>query len=304
MNIDRPWCLGTSGLVRAMQMANSLDGRPTSTPSARSRPTRRRRRTALVWRPARSEPAPGSDSNCVHTSSPRTCAGCSAASAPRCRSRGGLAWRCGWSCHGLADRRQVVAGDLGASKTAAVSGASPSPPYSGARVSPSNPASGEGGTELAAGAGVGRDERPAPLGVLVQPRPNLDGRRRGPSSSRCSIVRGFRSSRRGSNFFMAFTSASCRASAPGANRSPAGRQGRLYGGRPGRRSGAGRPRIRRAELGGPHIRRRRVPLQHPPSHGDLVDLARAVHDRHRRATSGSTRRGLRGGVLGAGPPGR
>ena len=71
----RPWCLGTSRLVRASSRPRSEVMAPevqTFWPSTcHSSPSRR----ARVWALARSEPDPGSEKNWHHISSPRTSAG-------------------------------------------------------------------------------------------------------------------------------------------------------------------------------------------------------------------------------------
>ena len=70
MKTESPRCLGTSQLVRARQSPQSDHQAPvvhTFEPlSTHSSPSR----TADVWAPATSEPPPGSDRNCIHSSSP------------------------------------------------------------------------------------------------------------------------------------------------------------------------------------------------------------------------------------------
>ena len=86
-----PLCLGTSALVRATRMPQSLYWAPdvqTFCPfTTNTSPSRR----ARVLRPARSDPASGSENSWHHTSSPRSMAGrkrCFCASLPWAMSVG------------------------------------------------------------------------------------------------------------------------------------------------------------------------------------------------------------------------
>ena len=71
MNMVMPWCFGTSTFVRAMAAPKSEIWAPvvhTFCPlSTHSSPSR----SARICRLATSEPAPGSEKSCDHTSSPR-----------------------------------------------------------------------------------------------------------------------------------------------------------------------------------------------------------------------------------------
>ena len=75
MNTDRPRCFGTSQFVRARHRPQSENHAPVVHTFEPFRIHSSPSRTAVINAPATSEPPLGSDSSCIHSSSPRRMAG-------------------------------------------------------------------------------------------------------------------------------------------------------------------------------------------------------------------------------------